>query len=212
MNYLISIFLGYFFGSIPSAYLIVKFSHNKNITISGSGNVGALNSYEVTNSKLIGIIVFILDFIKGLIPVLVVNFFIDDQFNLLVNTALFVVLGHCFSIFLKFKGGRGLSTAAGALISIAPSIFVVWGIIWIVSYIYKRHIHFANSAASLLTAILAFTAKKALIKFTFPYAGSNLEFSIYISLIMLIIISKHYQPLKEYFSPVNNSEVKDEQN
>ncbi len=211
MDYLFSILLGYLFGSIPTAYLIVKFTHNLSIIENGSGNVGALNSFEVTNSKIIGAIVLISDFIKGLIPILIVKFLVDDYFQLLLNTALFSVIGHCFSVFLKFKGGRGLATAAGSLIIIAPSIFVVWIVIWLISYVYKKHIHFANAAATLLTAILSFTAQKALIYYTFPLASNNFGFSIYVSLIMFVILIKHFEPLKEYFSNAKITEVKNEQ-
>ncbi|HPN38350.1 MAG TPA: glycerol-3-phosphate acyltransferase [Melioribacteraceae bacterium] len=211
MNFLLSALLGYCFGSIPTAYIIVKLLHNKNIITNGSGNVGALNSYEVTNSKFTGFLILIIDFLKGLIPILLIKIFFEEDFYLLINASLFAVIGHCFSVFLLFKGGRGLSTAAGSLIFIAPPIFVIWVIIWVISYIYKRHIHFANGAATLLTAVFSFTASKFFIKFTYPIAYDKLAFSLYISSIMLIILIKHYYPLKEYFYPTKKSEVENEQ-
>jgi glycerol-3-phosphate acyltransferase PlsY len=212
MDYLFSILIGYLLGAIPSAYLLVKFFHNVDITKNGSGNVGALNSLEVTNSKFIGAAVLILDFLKGLLSILIIKHFFEDNFQLLVNTALFSVIGHCFSIFLKFKGGRGLATAAGSLILIAPSIFVIWVIIWLISYLYKRHIHFANIGATILTAILSFTAQKSLIYFTFPYSTNKWVFSTYITLIMIVILIKHFKPIKDYFTRPTISEVEKDEN
>ena len=66
MEYLLSAIIGYFFGSIPSAYLILKKKKGIDITSAGTGTVGAMNSYEVTNSKSIGLLVLFLDFIKPL--------------------------------------------------------------------------------------------------------------------------------------------------
>lgn len=215
MDYLLSIIVGYIFGSFPSAYFIVKNSHNKNILNSGSGNPGALNSFEVTNSKLIGFLVLLADFIKGLIPVLIIKFIIDDNLLLLLNTSLFSVIGHCFSIILKFKGGRGLATAAGSLIIIAPFVFVIWVVLWLITYIYKRNIHFANISATLLTAILSFYSVKTISTFTYPSISTlnnSIFFSLYISLIMLIILIKHSEPIKLYFNKSAKNEVNDAQN
>ena len=70
MEYLLSSIIGYLFGSIPTAYLLLKRTRGIDITNAGTGNVGAMNSYEVTNSKSIGIIVLLIDFLKGMIPAL----------------------------------------------------------------------------------------------------------------------------------------------
>ncbi len=215
MEYLLSILLGYSFGSIPSAYLIVKNSHNTNILNSGSGNPGALNSFEVTNSKLIGFLVLLADFVKGLIPIFIVKHLVDDNLLLLLNTSLFSVIGHCFSVFLKFKGGRGLATAAGSLITIAPAVFVIWVVLWLIIYIYKRNIHFANISASFLTSILSFSSIKTISAFTYPSIftlGNSIYFSIYITSIMFIILIKHHETIKLYFNKSAKNEVNDVQN
>jgi glycerol-3-phosphate acyltransferase PlsY len=74
MEYLISSLIGYMLGSFPSAYILLKKTKGTDITKEGSGNVGAMNSFEVTNSKLIGISVFVLDFIKGIASILIPRF------------------------------------------------------------------------------------------------------------------------------------------
>ena len=82
MQYLVSCLIGYLFGSIPTAFIILKKAKGIDITISGTGNVGAMNSYEVSNSKFLGILVFIVDFIKGSLSVIVVLYFVENSFDL----------------------------------------------------------------------------------------------------------------------------------
>ncbi len=200
MTYFISAILGYLLGSIPTAYLLLKKSHSIDITEMGSKNVGAMNAYDVTNSKKNGIIVFFIDFTKGLAAFLVAKYLIEDSYSLIATTVAFAVLGHCFSIWIKFKGGRGLAVAAGGLLILAPSVFVVWIVIWVISYFYKRNIHFANFIASIFAAINSFTSAKVLSKYTYPTAENHLYFSLSISIIMVLILVKHYNPIKEYFS------------
>lgn len=211
MTYFISALIGYLLGSIPTAYLLLKNSHSVDITELGSKNVGAMNAYEVTNSKKNGIIVFIIDFLKGLAAYFIAKYFIDDSYSIIATAIAFSVLGHCFSVWLKFKGGRGLATAAGGLIILAPSVFVVWIVIWIFSYIYKRNIHFANFIASFFAVINSFTSTKILSKYTYPTVENHSYFYISVTVIMFLILLKHYHPLKEYFlsnktNPGNNNE------
>jgi glycerol-3-phosphate acyltransferase PlsY len=75
MNFLICIFIGYLIGAIPASYLIVKLSTGKILFQEGSGNVGAMNSYEITQNRYIGIVCGLADLLKGIISVLLVFFF-----------------------------------------------------------------------------------------------------------------------------------------
>ena len=72
----------------------------------GSGNVGAMNSYDVTGSKSTVIIVLLIDFLKGLIPIAVLIYFYDFRLPYIMLPAVLTVVGHNYSIFLGFKGGR----------------------------------------------------------------------------------------------------------
>ena len=123
---IICVFVGYLIGSIPSAYLILKIFKNKDIRELGSGNVGTLNSYEVTESKLIGISVLISDSVKGILSVLIVKYGVGNEFIFLIVSLNAAVLGHCYSIWLKFKGGRGLATAGGGSLVLSPAILIAW--------------------------------------------------------------------------------------
>jgi glycerol-3-phosphate acyltransferase PlsY len=195
---IISLLIGYLVGSIPSAYLILKFFKDKDIRKLGSGNVGTLNSYEVTNSKLIGISVLISDSFKGILSVLIVKYGIGNEFIYLAASLNAAVLGHCYSIWLKFKGGRGLATAAGGSLVFSPAILISWLFSWYLVHKFKKDIHIANVAATAFVIILVSVFSSFLNSFTFPSAESNFIFAFSISLLMVIILSKHIEPMKEF--------------
>jgi len=196
MLLLYSALIGYLLGSIPTAFIVLKFTNGIDIRKEGSGNVGTLNSYEVSNSKLIGIIVLFIDFLKGLLSVLIIKLFLDDLFLLQIISLLFAVLGHCYSLWLKFKGGRGLASAAGGIFILSPLVLVFWLIIWFLSYKIKKNIHLSNIFATIIVGLISIMFSTVLNKFTFPPADKSIIFGFSISLLMLIIFSKHLEPLK----------------
>ena len=105
----------YLIGSIPTAYILVRLKYNKNLTEEGSGNIGARNTLDVTQSKSDGIIVLLVDLLKGLLPSLFLIMYSELNREEMILPMTLLVAGHNFSVWLKFKGGRGLSTAAGVL-------------------------------------------------------------------------------------------------
>ncbi len=117
------IFFSYILGSIPFGYLLSKRYAGKNIMEEGSGNIGSTNVKRVAGKK-ISIITQLLDMFKGLLPIALFYIFIDKEIPthdfLVYAMALSAILGHDFSIFLKFKGGKGVNTTLGASILIAP--------------------------------------------------------------------------------------------
>ncbi len=199
MNYLIIIVISYLFGSIPTAYLLVKYKYNKDIRKEGSGNVGTLNSFEVTNSKLIGAITLLVDLLKGLLPVLIARWFEPGNFSLSMTAVIFAVLGHCFNPWLKFKGGRGLATAAGSVILFSPALLIIWALLWLIAYVFKKNVHFANISAIVLTLALAIDSAKFFNKFTFPASDTLLNFQIGTSILLIILLIRHWEPLKSLF-------------
>ncbi len=198
MNYFFSILIGFALGSFPTAYVLLK-KKGIDITKAGSKNVGTLNSYEVTNSKVIGISVLLIDFIKGMLSVLIIKYLLGYVFILQIISLSFAVLGHCYSPWIKFKGGKGLATAAGGSAVLMPVILGLWILFWIAIYLYKKNIQIANTFASLLVGLLAVSTQNILNKFSFPPAKNPGIFAFGVSFMLLIIISKHIIPLKEYF-------------
>jgi glycerol-3-phosphate acyltransferase PlsY len=110
---LLSVVLGsYLLGSIPVGYLFVRFVAGRDVREIGSGNIGATNVYRLLGLRY-ALAVFFLDMLKGLTPVAIV-FFLAPQY--LAYGIIFAVVGNVFSVFLGFKGGKGIATSAGALL------------------------------------------------------------------------------------------------
>ena len=200
MNYLISALIGYALGSIPTAYIILKKKQNEDITTKGTGNVGAHNMYEVTNSKIWGLVVMIVDLAKGVLSVLIPIWIFGDNFIFPALGSIFAIFAHCFNPTIGFKGGRGLATAAGVSIVMFPFLLVVWIILWLLFYILKKDILFGNIAAVIMTTIVFFTTTEIAIKYANPAPESMTSLVLFMTSILLIIFIKHIEPLKELIS------------
>ncbi len=112
----------YVMGSIPTAFIIGKIVKHIDIRKFGSGNVGATNAIRVLGKKW-GIITLLCDILKGFIPVFLIGFvYKENSYVLLIQamSGLVLVFGHIFTIFLKFKGGKGVASAAGFLLALTP--------------------------------------------------------------------------------------------
>ena len=203
MEYLLSSIIGYLFGSIPSAYLLLKITKGIDITNAGTGNVGAMNSYEVTNSKSIGIIVLIFDFLKGLIPAIGVLYLLENSFFIASLSVLYAIFSHCFNPWLGFKGGRGLATAAGGSAIIFPFLPIVWIVFWILIYLIKKDIHIANIFATVLSLLSVLALHEYIIQYAYPHPVLVSELLLFNSAGLLIIFIKHIDPLKEIISNRN---------
>ena len=125
------IVFSYLMGSIPSGYILVKKKLNKDVREYGSGNIGATNVKRVAGEKL-SKITAISDMLKAIIPVLLTRILIwsdilkTDASLSLSLVAIAAILGHNYTIFLKFKGGKGVATSAAAFIIVVPIQFVLW--------------------------------------------------------------------------------------
>ncbi len=201
---LVAVITGYFLGSFPTAYVLLK-RKGLDITEEGSGNVGALNASRV-GSKTLGFLVFFIDALKGALAVKLAMYFSGGTF-LIGGAALFAAIaGHCYSVFIKFKGGRGLATALGGSLLIAPQIAVLWIILWAIAYLYKKNVHFSNAAATFLLILLVIFSGEIIVKYSLVKADSVYEFSALVSAILFVILTKHFKPVIEYFTAQRNTE------
>lgn len=205
MEYLLSSLIGYLLGSFPTAYIFLQKTKGLDITQEGSGNVGAMNSFEVSNSKFVGISVLFIDLLKGgasvLIPILVFgNVFIYPAIGLL-----FAVFSHCYNPWIFFKGGRGLATAAGGAAIIFPYLLAVWVIFWVLFYVMRKDILLANIAATILSVLVLFGTYRIAFNFAFPKpAGVDILLTASSSILIIIFI-KHIEPLKELIQKQKNN-------
>ncbi len=110
------VILSYLIGSIPTAYIIYKFRKGDDIRNYGSGNVGGTNVLRTAGPGL-GTATIIIDIVKGFIPVLIIYFIFPASYILYIIATVAVLIGHVFPIFLRFKGGKGVSTTGGLIIA-----------------------------------------------------------------------------------------------
>lgn len=185
-------------GSLPSAYLLVKWKSGLDIRNAGSGNVGTLNSLQVTGSRLLGVLVLVLDFIKGLVSVALASALFSGLFPPLAAAGIGAVIGHNFPIWLKFKGGRGLATAAGVMSVMAPVLIAVWGVVWGGGFLLFRKVNVANVLATLLSlvAIIA-VGDGTLIRVT-VLDTAPISFRAFGIIVYSIILLKHINPIREF--------------
>jgi glycerol-3-phosphate acyltransferase PlsY len=158
MRYFVIFFVGYFLGAIPFGFIIAKIN-GINILREGSGNPGATNVKRVIGKKW-GTVVFVLDCLKGLLPVLIVKIYCQLHPNLVNNmgAALLIglVLGHCYSIFLKFHGGKGVATAIGGLAILMPSALFLGVILWYSVFTITRFVSLASLCFALSLPLNAY--------------------------------------------------------
>jgi acyl phosphate:glycerol-3-phosphate acyltransferase len=151
--------VSYLIGAIPWGYLIGK-RNGVDIRTLGSKNIGATNVTRVIG-KWSGKLCFLLDFLKGFIPVLVVTILlkksiIQDTYNITqMVAALSAIMGHMFPVYLWFRGGKGISTAGGALLALAPYSFGIAGVVWVVIYLLSRYVSLASITAATVLPICA---------------------------------------------------------
>lgn len=207
MQYLISILIGYLLGSIPTAFLVMK-KKGIDITIAGSGNVGAMNTYEVSKSKFTGLIVFVVDFTKGVLSVLILKIIYPNEFIFPAIALLFAVLSHCFNPWINFKGGRGLATAAGGTIILFPYLLLSWIIIWLISYVYKKDILLSNILATPLSLFFILGKPELAIKYSFPQPNDVDSLILFSITGLIIIFIKHIDPLKEIIQTYKTKGIK----
>ena len=139
------IIISYLFGSVPFGLILTKIFIGKDIRKIGSGNIGATNVLRSGN-KFIGYLTLALDILKAVVPILFINFYYNDQLYL---ASLLVFIGHVFPVWLKFKGGKGVATFVGILISINIYYSLVFGTIWILTFLISKY----SSLSSLFASI-----------------------------------------------------------
>jgi glycerol-3-phosphate acyltransferase PlsY len=197
MSYLYCSLIGYLLGSIPTAYIVMKKTHNIDISKTGSGNVGAMNSFEVSNSKIIGILVFLIDALKGLLSVYLCLLLFPGNFIYPALALFFAVFSHCFNPWIKFKGGRGLATAVGGSVLLSPLIPAAWCVLWVLLYLFKRDILLANIGAVILTILLSISTTEIIYKYSYPTPDSYATLVMFVAAMLIVIFIKHIEPLNE---------------
>lgn len=189
--------LCYLIGSLPTAYIVVKRKANIDIRSSGSGNVGSLNAYEVTGKRFVGLVVLVVDVLKGAFAVILTSFVWGSSFESMSASLVGVVVGHCFPVWLMFKGGRGLAAAAGAMLAVSWIFVVMWLACWTVGYSFSKNVHVGNIVAILASPLLAYLLPvEIILKFTMA-AFSAAQILVVYSVMSAVLFIRHIGPLRD---------------
>lgn len=205
---------GYLLGSLPFGYLVAR-AHGVDIFKVGSGNPGATNVKRVLGAKA-GNTVFALDVLKGVLA---------GSWSLLARTSLSVtvdmeaggsaavisgqdwrlvglagliggVLGHSFSIFTKFRGGKGVATAAGGVLVLMPVSCLIAAVVWVVTFYTTRYVSLGSILAAAALGVATWVR------------GNPLPLNIVVTLLALFVIARHRENITRLLNGTENKFVK----
>ncbi len=185
--------LAYLIGAIPFGYILAKYFGGVDIKQEGSGNIGATNVLRVLKkrdeklAKKLGIITLVLDALKGAIVILIAKL-LGASYDTLWTLALLSVLGHCYSPFLKFEGGKGVATGFGVLLVLIPIPTLIALVVWFIAAKALK----ISSLSSLIALISILIISKIIYPSGLPYINSFAPLYI----IAFIIFYKHIPNIK----------------
>ena len=180
LEYLIPL-TGYLLGAIPFGYIIVKSSQGSDIRGEGSGNIGATNVYR--KSRWAGVATLLLDGGKGYLAV-VVAAWLGGNRDWQAAAGVLAILGHVFTVFLGFKGGKGVATGCGAYLAISPLAVCTTLCIFVLTTALTRYISLASILATAAFPFLAYLYHEPADVLFWSVIGSGL------------IIAKHHQNIR----------------
>ncbi len=189
--FLVYLFGAFILGSIPFAYIYVRLINGVDIRKVGSGNPGATNVARVSG-KLGFLTVLCLDMLKGFMPVFASLMLFDDMWHSLL-IAIVSILGHTYSPFLKFKGGKGVATAAGASLAIIPKSLLLALLVFSIIFAIWRMV----SLSSVVGAIALFVS-------TVIFYRDEPWLILFTLLLSLFIIYKHKDNILRIFRGTEN--------
>ena len=188
MELFLIISFSYLMGSIPFGYLLTKIFLKKDIRDIGSGNIGATNALR-TGNKLIGYTTLTLDVFKAVLPVIFIKFNYSEYIYV---SSLSVFIGHVFPLWLKFKGGKGVATYVGILLSINILFGLLFISAWLLIYFIFKYSSLSSLSATLIIPAYIF----------FFLGGQNI---IFFFIIFILIFYTHKENVKRL---INKEESK----
>ena len=180
----------YLVGSIPTSIVLAKLFSKDDIRKSGSGNIGATNASRVHGKKF-GALTFLGDTLKGFVPIWTGTLIFDSPL-LFAVIGLAAFLGHLFPVYLKFKGGKGVATAFGIFLCLAPAVILIELLIFVLVVFLWRYVSLASltASATIPLLMLAFSCELPV---------------ILMGMVMVILIFiKHIDNIKRLISGTEN--------
>ena len=145
----------YLLGSIPFGVILTRLFGGTDVRKAGSGNIGATNVARVVG-PLAGILTLVLDAAKGAAAVFLAQRLSNDSATWLMMAALAALVGHCFPIWLKFKGGKGVATAAGVFLMLSPLAFGVAVVLFVLVVVFWRYVSLGSVSAAAAMPLLMY--------------------------------------------------------
>src|SRR6266849_1304533 len=148
-------FAAYLLGSIPFGLLLAKLFGGADVRKAGSGNIGATNVARVAG-PLAGVLTLVLDAGKGAGAVLLAERLSNDSATWMMIGAFAALLGHCFPVWLKFQGGKGVATAAGMFFVLSPRACIVAAALFLLVVIFWRYVSLGSVSAAAAMPLLIY--------------------------------------------------------
>lgn len=153
MVYIFVLIISYLLGSVPMGLLLTRLMGKGDLRQVGSGNIGATNVMRVGGLRMAGL-VWLLDMAKAIIAVFIGKYVAGDAFGAWCGFA--AIVGHCYPIWLRFKGGKGISSLFGVLLAVSPMSFIVCGIEWLLVALSSGMSSFGATIVFCLIPVLGF--------------------------------------------------------
>ena len=169
--------VAYILGSIPNALWIGKVFKGIDVREHGSKNTGSTNAARVLGAKL-GILTLILDISKGAIPTLIATMLLDSSISVIL-VGICAILGHSFSIFMKFKGGKAVATTVGVFIVLVPGAILLVAVIFFLVFGITRYVSLSSMIGAISLPIWIIIFYK------------NIPLTIFGIIIAILIIVRH---------------------
>ena len=182
IGYLVAAIGGYLLGSIPFGLLITQAAGLGDVRKIGSGNIGATNVLR-TGRRELAALTLLLDGLKGFAAVLLARYFFPG--DAMYIAALAVFLGHCFPVWLGFKGGKGVATFIGTLFGLAWPVGLIFCAVWLLIAATRRISSLSALTAAVTAPIFAYVA------FLMGWAGDGVKFAATVAVLAALVIYNH---------------------
>jgi len=189
---LLILLLSYLLGSIPFGYILTRCIEGKDIRSFGSGNIGATNVFR--RSRMNGILTLLLDAGKGYLAVMAAGWF-GGTIEWKAAAALAAIVGHVFTVWLRFRGGKGVATGCGAYLALSPEALLTTLVLFILILIFTRYISAASIGATAFFPFWAYLYRVPPLVIFWSVIGA------------LLIIAKHHQNVRRILSGTENKLV-----
>lgn len=189
-GYIFTAIFAYLIGSIPSGLILGKLFWHKDLREHGSHNIGATNAWR-TLGKGAGIAVFIADSLKGQAGVAVGLVLVGTPLAAVLG-GLFAIIGHSFSIFLRFHGGKGVATSLGVLTMLMGNVTLIVFAVWFAIVYTTRYVSLGSVVAGFLTPILA------------ALFGYPMEYILFTVIAAILVIVRHRENIVRLMNGTEN--------